>query len=267
MFVSRKSVTLEKLRNGETVFSFKSNLSCPRVIEIAAMNGFDCIWVCEEHVANDYAVLESQILAAKSLNADLVVRVPRGSYSDYVRPLELDATGIMVPHVMSAEDARAIARCVRFHPVGRRAIDGGNRDAGYCNMDFNEYLDFVNRNRFVIAQIEDVEALDELDEICAVEGIDMIFFGPGDYSQSIGKPGDCNAAEVIAARRQVASAALKANKFAGTVGSAGNVEELIAEGFRFINVGADVIGLSQYCNNLSSVANKMITNKQQGDDV
>ena len=74
MFTPRKSVTLEKLRRGETVFCFKSNLSCPRALEIAAMNGFECLWVCEEHVANDRSVLESQILAMKSLGADLVVQ-------------------------------------------------------------------------------------------------------------------------------------------------------------------------------------------------
>lgn len=138
MFTPRKSVTLERLRRGEIVFCFKSNLSCPRILEIAAMNGFECLWVCAEHVANDYSVLESQILAARSLDTDLVVRVPRGSYSDLVKPLELDAAGIMVPHVMSAADARMVVRNVRFHPLGRRAIDGGNRDGAYCNMDFKD---------------------------------------------------------------------------------------------------------------------------------
>lgn len=259
MFTPRKSVTLEKLRRGETVFCFKSNLSCPRALEIAAMNGFECLWVCEEHVANDRSVLESQILAMKSLGADLVVRVARGSYSDLVKPLELDAAGIMVPHVMSADDARAVARNVRFHPVGRRAIDGGNRDGAYCNMEFREYLQFVNHNRFVIVQIEDVEALEELDAICAVPGIDIIFFGPGDFSQSIGHPGEFDRPEIAAARRRVAEAALRAGKFAGTVGGPDNAAKLIAEGFRFINLGSDVIGLGSYCRELLSRTMKNLT--------
>lgn len=246
------SIVLDKLRRGEAVFSFKSNLSCPRTVEIAARCGFDCVWVCDEHVANDRSVLESQILAAKSSGADLVVRVPRGSYSDLVKPLELDAEGIMVPHVMSAADAAAIVRQVRFHPVGRRAIDGGNRDGLYGLLPFPEYLRFVNRNRFVIIQIEDVEALDELDEICSIDGIDIIFFGPGDFSQSIGRPGECNAPEVVAARRRVAAAARKHGRFAGTVGNPESCPELIREGFRFINLGADVSGLGNYCRTLLS---------------
>ncbi len=259
MFTPRKSVTLEKLRNGEPVFSFKSNLSCPRALEIAAMNGFSCLWVCEEHVANDYSVLESQILAAGCLGVDLLVRVPRGSYSDLVKPLELDAAGIMVPHVMSAEDARTIVRSVRFHPLGRRAIDGGNRDGAYCNMDFQEYLRFVNHNRFVLIQIEDVEALEELDKICAVPGIDIIFFGPGDFNQSIGRPGEFDHPDIAAARRKVAEAALRAGKFADTVGGPDNAAELIAEGFRFINLGSDVVGLGAYCRELLSRTMKNLT--------
>ena len=255
MYPFRKSVTLEKLRRGETVFIFKSNLSCPRVLEIAASCGFDCLWVCGEHVANDSAVLESQVLAARSCGADLMVRVPRGSYSDLVKPLELDAAGIMVPHVMSKRDAEAVARQVRFHPLGRRAIDGGNRDGGYCLADFGEYIRFVNRNRFVTVQIEDAEALEELDGICSVPGIDIVFFGPGDFSQSIGKPGECNAPEVAAARKRVAAAALRHGKFAGTVGSPSRVRELQQEGFRFINLGADVLGLGSYCRELLSKAN------------
>ena len=160
---------------------------------------------------------------------------------------------------MSADDARAVARNVRFHPVGRRAIDGGNRDGAYCNMDFQEYLRFVNHNRFVIAQIEDVEALEELDAICAVPGIDIIFFGPGDFSQSIGHPGEFDRPEIAAARRRVAEAALRAGKFAGTVGGPDNAAKLIAEGFRFINLGSDVIGLGSYCRELFSRTMKNLT--------
>ncbi len=250
MFVPKRSRVLDKLRRGEAVVSYKSNLSCPRAIEIAANAGFDCVWVCDEHVANDASVLESQILAARGGGADLVVRIQRGSYSDLVKPLELDAAGIMVPHVMSAADARSIVSQVRFHPLGMRPIDGGNRDGGYCAFDFTEYIRFVNANRFVILQIEDRQALAEIDAICALDGFDIIFFGPGDYSQSIGRPGECDLPEIAEARRRVAAAARKAGKFAGTVGGPGNFAQLRAEGFQFINLGADVIGLNEQCQQL-----------------
>jgi len=116
----RRSRTLELLRAGKTVFSAKMNTTDPRVVEIATMQGLPCIWVDMEHTANDYAVTEKQIYAAKVYVADMLVRVPRGAYSDYIRPLELDAAGIMVPHIMSVEDAKNVVHMARFHPLQSR---------------------------------------------------------------------------------------------------------------------------------------------------
>jgi len=84
----RPSRVLAKLRAGKVVSCVKSNLSDPRVIEIAALSGFDCVWVCMEHVPNTLHDVENQIRAAKMFDVDTVVRVPRGSYSDLIRPLE-----------------------------------------------------------------------------------------------------------------------------------------------------------------------------------
>jgi len=175
-----------------------------------------------------------------------VVRVARGSYSDHIRPLELDATGIMVPHVMSLEDARNVVRMTRFHPVGLRPVDGGNADGKYCNVPFVDYLQQANEERFIIVQIEDPEPLDDLDAICALDGIDIILFGPGDFSHGIGAPGQFEHPDLLAARRRVAECANRHGKVAGTVGGLGNLQELIDMGFRFVNLGADVLALSQY---------------------
>ena len=104
----RKSNVLKKLRNGEIVISVKINLADPRVVEIAALCGYDCVWLGMEHIPNDWHTIENQIRAAKIHNVDTVVRVARGSYSDYIKPLEADASGIMVPHVMGLDDAKQI---------------------------------------------------------------------------------------------------------------------------------------------------------------
>ena len=188
-FSMRPSRVLKKLRAGEPAKMMKINISDTRVIEIAARYGFDCLWIGMEHIGNDWSVIEKQVLAAKAYDVDVLCRVARGSYSDYVRPLELDATGIMVPHVMSAEDAASVVRMTKFPPVGKRAVDGGNADGAYCNVPFLEYLEQANKERFVVLQIEDPEAVEELDEIAAVPGYDMLLFGAGDYSVAIGKPG------------------------------------------------------------------------------
>ena len=243
----RPSRVLAKLRAGQVANCFKHNLADARAMEIAAMAGFDCLWQDMEHVPNDLAEIERGIWAAKSQNVDVMVRVARGSYSDYIRPLEMDAAGIMVPHVMSLADAQAVARMTRFHPIGRRPVDGGNADGAYCNIDFVEYLKQANEQRFVVVQIEDPEPLAELDAIAAVPGIDMLFFGPGDFSHGIGAPGVWDHPRLLEARRRVADAARAHGKFAGTVASSANLDELNALGYRFLSMGSDVVGLSQYC--------------------
>ena len=243
----RPSRTLAKLRSGGIASCFKLNLADARAVEIAALAGFDCLWTDMEHVPNDLSVIEKGIWAAKAHDADVLVRVPRGSYSDYIRPLEMDAAGVMVPHVMSLADAQSVVRMTRFHPLGRRPVDGGNADGAYCDIEFVEYLKQANEQRFVIVQIEDPEPMAVLDEIAALPGIDMLFFGPGDFSHGIGAPGQWDHPQLLDARRRVAEVALAHGKFAGTVASPGNLDELIALGYRFISMGADVVGLSQYC--------------------
>lgn len=246
----RSNLVLDRLRAGKVVNCFKLNLSDARAAEIAALAGFDCLWLDMEHVANDLSVIEKGIWAAGSRGADVMVRVPRGSYSDYIRPLELDAAGIMVPHVMGLADARDVVRITRFHPIGRRPVDGGNADGAYCGIDTAEYIKQANEQRFVAVQIEDPEPLPELDAIAALPGIDMLFFGPGDFSHGIGAPGVFDHPELIDARRRVAEAALACGKFAGTVASPSNREELIAMGYRFLNMGSDVVGLARHCRSL-----------------
>ncbi len=243
-FKMRSSKVLNKLRTGGVALCTKMNLSDPRAVEIAAMSGVDCVWTCQEHVGNDYRAIQEQILAAKAYDCDLVCRVPKGSYSDYIRPLELDATGIMIPHVMSLQEAEDIVKTTRFHPVGRRPLDGGNADGKYCQVPLKEYLEQANRERFVILQIEDPEPLDELEAIAALDGYDMLFFGPGDFTHSIGDPGNFANPLVAETRKRIAETANKYGKIAGTVGSLANYKELVDTGYRFINIGADVCALT-----------------------
>lgn len=261
MIKMRRSRTLELLRAGKTVLSVKLNSTDSRVVEIAAMMGFPCIWVDVEHTANDYCVTESQIYAAKAYDTDILVRVPRGSYSDYIRPLELDAAGIMVPHVMSADDARQVVHTTRFYPIGRRPVDGGNADAKYGNVDQAAYNRQANDQRFIIFQIEDPEAMEQIDEIAAVPGYDILFFGPGDYSHSIGHSGEMEHPEVLKGFERVAEAARKHGKFAGTVGSMANVRERVDMGYQFVNIGSDVFGLSGYFRQIADFARDFPANE------
>ena len=247
----RKSRVLKKMREGKVAVSIKLNLRDARVAEMAAMCGFDCIWIDLEHVPNSMVDVEEAVRAAKIFDVDILTRVSKGSYSDVVRPLEADSAGVMIPHLMSLEEARKIVYYTKFHPIGRRPIDGGNADGRYCFVGESDYIKEANEERFTVVQIEDPEPLNDLEEICKLPGIDMIFFGPADFSQGLGYP-DNLAEEVNKVRRQVAECARRNGKFAGTVGSPANFNELADMGYTFINVGADVLGLGKYFSDIRS---------------
>ena len=247
----RKSRVLRQMRNGKVATCVKLNLADTRNAEIAAMCGFDCIWLDMEHVPTNYSYIEDAVRAAKIYDVDTLTRVSKGCYSDLVCPLEGDSTGIMVPHLMSLEEAKQIVYYTKFHPIGRRPIDGGNADGKYCLVDAADYIKEANEERFTVVQIEDPEPLEELEEICALPGIDMIFFGPADFRQGIGDPNGLEKAdEVDRVRRLVAKTARKYGKFAGTVGGPGNFDELVEMGYTFISTGADVVALWQYYQDL-----------------
>jgi len=243
----RRSRVLQKLRAGQVVACFKLNLACARPAEMAAIHGFDCIWSCMEHVPNDWSVVEKQIWAAKTRDTDVMVRIARDGYPGYIKPLEMDAAGIMVPHVMNLEDAKRVIRITRFHPTGRRPIDSGNADAAYLNIDLADYIKQANRERFVAIQVEDPEVLDDLEEIASLDGIDIIFFGPGDFSHAIGAPGEWDHPRILQTRKRVAEVCIEHGKYAATTATPENMDEVIGLGYRFLNLGSDVRGLNEYC--------------------
>lgn len=242
----RPSRILARLQSGQFSTVFKINLSDPRSVEIAALCGADAVWLCNEHVPNDWIGLENQIRAARIHDVDALVRVSRGSYSDYIRALEAGAAGIIVPHVASADEARQVVEWVRFHPVGKRALDGGNTDGQFCLVPLADYIAHTNTQRIIILQIESPEALDNVEKIAAVPGFNGLLFGPGDFSHRIGHPGSLDHPMVVAARKRVAAAARAHGKFAASAGLIGPFPELVAEGHTVFNMGADVIGLSSY---------------------
>ena len=241
----RKSRVLRQMRSGKVATCVKLNLSDPRNAEIAAMCGFDCVWIDMEHVPNNMSCVEETVRAAKIYDVDVLTRVSKGCYSDIVRPLEGDSTGVMIPHLMSLEEAKRIVYYTKFHPIGRRPIDGGNADGAYCLVSANDYIKQANEERFTVVQIEDPEPLAELEEICQLPGIDMIFFGPADFYQGIGAPNSSDP-RIDETRRLIAKTARKYGKFAGTVGGTANFDALVEMGYTFISTGADVVALWKY---------------------
>jgi 4-hydroxy-2-oxoheptanedioate aldolase len=235
-----------KLAAGKPVLCTKINTQDPVVVDIIGLVGFDCVWMCREHVPIDGAQLAHLIRTASANDLDSVVRVAKSGYSEYNYPLELGASGIMVPHCMGADEARALVRMTRFHPLGKRALDSGNTDGHYCMLPLVEYMRRANENTFLVAQIEDPEAVEEADEMASVEGIDVLFVGPGDLSQALGIPGQTGHPEVERAIERVALACERHGRAWGLPVTAANVEKYTGMGARFCSTGADVLGLQDY---------------------
>ncbi len=254
----RKSRVLGKLRAGKVVLTLKTNLADARVVELAGLAGYDCVWADQEHVANNWSVIEQQVWAGKVHDVDVMVRVARGSYSDHVKPLELDAAGIMVPHLMGLADARRVVSMTRFHPVGRRPVDGGNADGSYTVVEMKDYFREANAERFVCVQIEDPEPLDELEAIASLDGIDMLFFGPADFSQGIGAPGEWDHPRLVETRKRIAALCAAHGKFAGTVGSPSTLKSLVDLGYRFFGMGADVLAVLEYGRGMLAECRKQV---------
>ncbi|WDR06200.1 aldolase/citrate lyase family protein [Devosia rhodophyticola] len=256
-FAMRPSRVLRTIREGRVARVLKLNTSDAKVAEVFASAQPDAIWLCMEHTSASFEQIENQIRAAKLYDVDTLVRVARGSYSDYIRPLEMDATGLIVPHVMNLADATMVRDFTKFAPAGKRAVDGGNNDAMFTRVSFLDYLATANQERFVCHQIEDPEALDDLERIAELDGVDALFFGPGDFSVALGIPGQIQHPEIKAVRKKVAEVARKHGKIAATVGGPDVLGEYVDMGYNLINVGADVIALANYADEMLSAFDRL----------
>ncbi len=241
----RNSRILRVTREGHLASCVKINITHPNVVDLAGLAGADAVWLCNEHVPNDWHEIEHCIRAAKTHDMDAIVRVSKGSYSDYVRPLEAGAAGIMVPHVTSADEARRIVEMCRFHPLGKRALDGGNTDANYCQMPLDEYVATSNRETLLILQIESPEAVEVIEEIAAVPGYDFLMFGPGDYSHRIGHAGNIQHPDLVAGRRRMEEAARKHGKQLFAVAAGGTPQEQFERGYTISYSASDVYCLGE----------------------
>jgi 2-keto-3-deoxy-L-rhamnonate aldolase RhmA len=135
----------------------------------------------------------------------------------------------MVPHVKSADEARWVVRNAKFHPQGLRGIDCVEPAADFGLTPLPDYIRAVNQETFIVVQIEDKEALDEIDAIAAVPGVDVLFIGAADLTQSLGIPGQFDHPEIRKARGKVAEAAAKHGKWWGCPASAEEAERLHRE--------------------------------------
>lgn len=180
----------------------------PKFVELACLSSkFDIVWFDQEHVGLTTPQIEQAARAARAVGIPSFVRLYAQNYADVMRPLEAGADGIMAAMVQSADEVKKIVEWSRFYPQGMRGINGTGVDGrfgGYSNSSL--YFEEANRRVFVAIQIETAGALADVETIASIPGIDMIFVGPADLSQSLGIPGQFDHPKLWEAVDRVASA-------------------------------------------------------------
>lgn len=157
----------------------------PHIVEVLASTGLDCLCLDAEHAPFDRRDLDLCILAARAASMPVIVRPPSSAHEQILNALDCGADGVLVPHVRSAEEAQAVVKASHYG-AGGRGYAGSSRAAGYGSIAIPDHLANSAARSIVIAQIEDLEALDEIDAIAAVKGIDALFIGRIDLTIALG---------------------------------------------------------------------------------
>ena len=238
----RNSIIRANLAAGKPSLIVTAHFTDPSVHEIMALSGFHCIWMDLEHHSYSLETANSLIRATRVGNIDVMTRCAKGEYMRIGRMLEAGATGILYPRCSDAEEAREVVRWAKFHPLGTRGFDGGNPDMPYLALSTPEYIERANSETFIGIQIEDEESLGNAEEIAAVEGVDFLFLGPGDFSILAGIAGQTDHPKLIAAEEKIADAAKNTGKNWGRpVGTPEQAKHVIAKGGRILAGGADIV--------------------------
>lgn len=218
----------------------------PWLTELVGALGFDVVWFDMEHREHGFEVIDRLSLACRATGIDLMVRICKNGYASVMRTLEFGAKGIMIPHCCSPEEARRWAEWTRFPPQGKRGYDHAGADANYGLSDPMEYLAEQNRETFLAVQIEDREAVECVDAIAAVDGVDLLFIGPADLTMSYGVPLQRQHPVIQRAFDKVAEAAEKAGKWWGTVTETPEAAQLeLDRGARMVTCANDHLMLVQ----------------------
>ncbi|MCI9483146.1 MAG: 4-hydroxy-3-methylbut-2-en-1-yl diphosphate synthase [Clostridiaceae bacterium] len=236
---------LTKLKNGKTAIGTHAQLGSPVMMEIMGMAGFDAVWIDTEHTAIDKQDLLHSVIALNGYGAAAIVRIP---WNDPVlaKPvLEMGVDGMIFPYVRSADEVRTAMEACLYPPLGCRGF-GPIRANRYGMMGSEEYLNGYIDRTFRIAQIEHIDAVEQIGEIVQVEHLSGIVLGPNDLSGSLGLLTQTSHPDVQRCFDLVAKAAHRANLpfgvstgyGAGQAGAA--MRQWLDRGANFVFVGSDI---------------------------
>lgn len=214
----------------------------PHVVEVLATTGLDCLCIDAEHAPFDRRDVDLCIMAARAGQMPMLVRTPSAAPEAILNALDCGADGIVVPHIRSATEAQALAKCARYGPGGR-GYAGSSRAAGYGSSAMADHLAASAARTVVIAQIEDVEALDAIDAIAAVDGIDALFIGRIDLTIALGCDSPDDPRVIDAVERIVAACVAAARPVGMFVSRVADVPQWRAKGVRLFLLESDHVFL------------------------
>ena len=227
------------LKAGKPALGVVMTLPSPLAVEILAQAGFDWMWIDLEHTALNLETVHRMIQATQGTETVPIVRVSLNLHWLAKPVLDMGAMGVIMPQVSSKQEAVDAVQALRYPPEGVRGMGAGFAALRW-GLSIPEYLKIANKEIMSILLIEHVEAVNRIDEILTVPGIDLIFVGPFDLSASMGLLGQATHTRVEEAIQKVLVAAKKANMPAGIPAlTPDDANRRIQQGFQFIMVGSD----------------------------
>ena len=212
--------------------------ACHPIVEVLGDSGFDWLLLDMEHSPTDLHDVGAMLLALRGRGAAPVVRVPILDMGWIKRALDAGVPNLMIPNIRNAEEARQAVSYTRFPPEGVRGVAGSTRAGNYTR--YKDYMARANNEIGLVLQIESREALDDLEAICRVPGVDAVFIGPSDLAASLGHRGNAGHPEVQAAIAQAFRTANAAGKAAGVLAADGKADHYFAGGATMVGVGTDL---------------------------
>jgi len=230
-----------KLLEGRRIYGPFVKINSPAIVEMLGLAGFDFAIIDCEHSFFTYAEVENMIRAAYSVGLSAVVRVPSAAEEHILHALDSGASGVQIPGLSTADEVKEAVACAKYFPQGKRGLSLAQRSAKFGFGDKSTYFEASNKAALVVVHIENKEMVEQIEEVCQIPGLDVLFLGPGDLSQSFGKPGELRAPEVIAAVEKSFSVAARYKKEVGIyVGNADDLKRYTTMGARYLAWQSDV---------------------------
>lgn len=215
------------------------NLGSAVTAEIAGKSGLDWVLIDIEHGASDLETLRIQLQVVSGTPAVPIVRIAANEPPRFKRVLDMGASGVMVPYVSTVAEAEQAVASSRYPPRGIRGVAKLNRGSEF-GRDFEEYFSKSHELLTTVVQIETPEAVNAIDDIAAVDGVDVLFIGPLDLSVNLGIPQQFDHPRFLDARTRVSDAARRAGKAAGILLlDPDHLDAAVRDGFTFIALGSD----------------------------